>query len=328
MTCARGSALIGVLAAAGAAVLFGLNATVSKVALNSGLSSLDLVQLRSMGSAAVLMVFLLLTRPSTLRVRPRELGFLVLVGIIGIGLVQWFYFVAISRLPVGIALLLEYLAPVLVVLWVRFVRRDAVRSRMWAALTLAVLGLIIVARVWDGLTLDGLGLLAGLGAAAALATYYLSSERGMATRDPLSLAAWVFTAAALFWSVLRPPWTFAWSLLGREIALPTSFDGMTAQLWLLVVWIIVLGTVVPYSLVLVALSSLGSARTGLLGMAEPVMAGLVAWLVLGELLAPVQLIGAGLVLTGIVLAETARQRSTGLLAERARPVPGGGPLDP
>jgi len=321
-------ALIGVLAAAGAAVLFGINGTVSKVALGSGLSSLDLVQLRSLGSAVLLMAFLLLTRPATLRARPRELGFLFIVGIIGIGLVQWFYFVAIFRLPVGIALLLEYLAPVLVVLWVRFVRRQAVRSRIWAALALAVTGLAIVARVWDGPTLDGLGLLAGLGAAVSLATYYLSSERGMGTRDPLSLAAWTFTAAALFWSVLRPPWTFPWSRLGQDVTLPTPFDGVSAPLWVLVIWIVVLGTVVPYSFILVALSTLGSARTGLLGMAEPVMAGLVAWLVLGELLTGIQLFGAALILSGIVLAETARQRSSGKPTVPAPVAPGGGPAGP
>jgi hypothetical protein len=74
----------------------------------------------------------LVLRPRSLRVGRRELGFLVLAGIVGIGLVQWFYFVAIARLPVGIALLLEYLAPVLVALWVRFVRGEQVRSRVWA----------------------------------------------------------------------------------------------------------------------------------------------------------------------------------------------------
>lgn len=308
--------------------MFGINASVSKLVLSSGLSSLELVQLRSMGSAAVLMSFLLLVRPSSLRVRPRELGFLVVVGIIGIGLVQWFYFVAIARLPVGIALLLEYLAPVLVVLWVRFVRRETVRARLWAALALAVVGLAIVAQVWNGLTLDGLGLLAGLGAAAALATYYLSSERGMSNRDPLSLAAWTFTAAAVFWSVIRPPWLLQWSRLTADVELPVPFDGAVAPLWVLVGWIIVLGTVVPYSFVLVALSSLGSARTGLLGMAEPVMAGLVAWLILGEMLTGVQLFGAMLILIGIVLAETARQRLPG---DQRQPPPvtaGGGPADP
>jgi len=73
------------------------------------------------------------------------------------------------------------------------------------------------------------------GAAAALATYYLSSERRMGIRDPLSLAAWTFSAAALFWSVLRPPWTFQWSALGQEVVLPNPFDGMPAPLWVLVV---------------------------------------------------------------------------------------------
>ncbi|MDQ4037524.1 MAG: DMT family transporter [Actinomycetota bacterium] len=327
MSKVAGSALVGVFAAAGAAVLFGVNATVSKVALGSGLSSLDLVQLRALGSATVLMTFLLLTRPSTLRAGPKELGFLAVVGVLGIGLVQWFYFVAISRLPVGIALLLEYLAPVLVVLWVRFVRRDAVRRRMWGALVLSVLGLVVVGRVWEGLTLDGLGLLAGLGAAASLATYYLSSERGMGTRDPLSLAAWTFTAAALFWSALRPPWSVDWSIVGKSVELPASAPAAAAPLWLLVVWVIVLGTVVPYSLILLALRSLGSARTGLLGMGEPVMAGLFAWLVLGEVLSGIQLVGAGLILSGILLAETARQRS-GSRAERPLVPPSGGPPDP
>ena len=172
------------------------------------------------------------------------------------------------------------------------------------------------------------GLLAGFAAAASLATYYLSSERGMGTRDPLSLAAWTFTSAALFWSVLRPPWSFEWSRMGEEVAAPGRLDGTSLPLWLCVVWIIVLGTVVPYSFVLVALRSLGSARTGLLGMAEPVLAGLVAWVVLGETLSGVQLVGAGLILGGIVLAETARQGSQGARSEPGPVNPIGGPADP
>lgn len=301
---------MGVLAAAVAAVLFGINATVSKVALDAGIETTELVQLRSVGSAICLMAFLAVTRPRSIAVGGRELGYLLAVGVIGIGMVQWLYFVAIDRLPVGIALLLEYLAPVLVVLWVRFVRRDAVRKRMWAALALSVLGLAVVAQVWQGLTLDGLGVLAGLGAAAALAAYYLSSERGMSRRDPLSLAAWTFTASGLFWSILRPPWTFDWAGLDAVVGLPGPLAGVSLPMWALLLWVIVLGTVVPYSLVLVALRALGSSRTGLLGMAEPVMAGLVAWIVLSQALNAVQILGALAILVGIVLAETARQSTT------------------
>jgi drug/metabolite transporter (DMT)-like permease len=297
---------IGVASAAAAALLFGVNGTVSKLALEAGLSSTQLVELRSLGAAVCLMAAVLVTRPRSLAVGRRELGFLVVAGIVGIGLVQWLYFVAIARLPVGIALLLEYLAPVFVALWVCFVRREPVRPRIWGALALCLLGLAVVAEVWSGLTLDGVGVLAGLGAAVSLAAYYLTGEHGLGRRDPLSLAAWTFTAAALFWTALRPPWAFEWSTLGESVSLPGPFDGAEVPLWSLVAWIIVLGTVVPYGMVLVAIRHLGSTRTGLLGMAEPVTSGLVAWVVLDESLTPVQLLGAAVVIAGIVAAETAR----------------------
>ncbi len=300
----------GLGAAAGAALLFGVNGTVSKVVLETDLASTRLVQLRSTGAAICLVGAALVRRPSSLRARGEDVVFLLVAGVVGIGLVQWLYFVAIERLPVGIALLLEYLAPVFVALWVRFVRRDAVRPRLWAALALCLVGLATVARVWDGLTLDGLGVLAGLGAAVSLAAYYLTGEHGLTQRDALSLAAWTFGAAALFWTVLQPPWGFAWSDLAESVALPGPFDGLDVPLWSLVTWIIVLGTVVPYGLVLVALSHLGSARTGLLGMAEPVTSGLVAWIVLSESLAVVQLAGGALVIAGLVAAETARRERT------------------
>ena len=303
----RSAPLRGVVAALAASLLFAVNGTVSKTVLESGLSSLRLVELRSLGAALCLLVAVAVLRPRALRVAPRELAFLAVAGVVGIGLVQWLYFVAIGRLPVGIALLLEYLAPVLVVVWVRFVRGEQVRRRLWAALALSVSGLVVVGQVWQGLRLDGLGVLAGLGAAVSLAAYYLTSERGLGRRDPLSLAAWTFTAAALFWSVLQPWWTFPWADLVRDVGVPGPLPDAVVPAWLLVGWVVVLGTVVPYGLILVALGSLGSARTGLLGMAEPVLAGAVAWVVLGEALSALQLAGAAVVLTGILLAETARQ---------------------
>ena len=308
---------VGVAAAAAAALLFGVNGTVSKLALEAGIASTRLVQLRSLGAAVCLLVAVVLTRPRSLAMDRKELAFLVVAGIVGIGLVQWLYFVAIARLPVGIALLLEYLAPVLVALWVRFVRREPVRPRIWGALALCLVGLAVVAEVWSGLTLDGLGVLAGLGAAVALAAYYLTGEHSLTTRDPLSLAAWTFTAAAVLWSVLRPPWSMEWSVLGDAVALPGPFDGAEVWLWALVAWIIVLGTVVPYGCVLLAIRHLGSTRTGLLGMAEPVTSGLVAWVVLSESLSTVQLVGGAVVIAGIAAAETARQPQLG----RETPVP-------
>ena len=79
---------------------------------------------------------------------------------------QWLYFVAIERLPIGIGLLLEFTAPVLVALWARLVWHEPVRRRVWAALALALAGLCLVAEVWEDVRLDAIGVVAGLVAAA------------------------------------------------------------------------------------------------------------------------------------------------------------------
>ncbi|WP_200942288.1 DMT family transporter [Angustibacter sp. Root456] len=295
----------GVAFAVAASVLFSLNATASKLVLQHGLTSIELVSLRSAGAAVLLLAFTAITRPRTLRVSRRELGFLAVYGICGIAMVQWLYFVALSRMPVGVALLLEYTAPLMVALWVRFARGEAVRSRVWAALALCLGGLALVAQVWDGLTLDGVGVLAGLGAAAALATYYLMGERGLGQRDPVSLMAWIFSFSALLWAAVVPWWSFPFEALTRPAPLP---GGVDVPVGVLVAGIVLLGTVTSFGLVLLAVGRVGAARVGILGMLEPVGSGLVAWWVLSERLRPVQLLGAGVVLVGIVLAETARRR--------------------
>ena len=291
-----------------AAVLFSVNATVSKLVLAHGLSSLELVSLRSAGAAVVLLTATALSRPAALRVRRDEVGFLVAYGVLGIAMVQWLYFVAIHRMPVGVALLLEYTAPIMVALYVRFGRREPVRSRVWVALGLALLGLAMVAQAWRGLTLDGIGVAAALGAAASLAAYYVLGERGLGRRDPVSLSAWIFTVSAVLWAVVQPWWTFPFDALGN--AVPVDLPGLAPAelpLWLLALWVVVLGTVAPFGLVLLAVGRLGPARVGIIGMLEPVGAALVAWVVLAERLTAVQLVGGAVVLGGIVLAETARR---------------------
>ena len=110
---------------------------------------------------------MLVLRPQSLRVSWRELAFLALFGLTGVAFVQWFYFLAIHRLPVGIALAIQYLAPLLVALFAFYVLHEPVRQHIWLALGLALTGLALVVRVWDGLSLDGVGVAASLGAAFA-----------------------------------------------------------------------------------------------------------------------------------------------------------------
>jgi drug/metabolite transporter (DMT)-like permease len=308
---------VGVLAVVGASLLFAVNGTVSKIAMQAGLTPARLVELRSIGSAVVLVAALLVVRrvrgavtghARTGRPRGRELAAMALLGVVGMAMVQWLYFVAISRLPVGLALLVEYTAPVLVALWARFVLREEVRARVWWALVACLGGLTLVAQVGEGVRLDVIGLLAAGAAAVSLATYYLLGDRLLRSRDALSTQTWSMVFAAAFWVVLQPLWTFRPEVLGSHVDLPGALEGSRVPLWLLVVWIVVLGTVVPYVLILVGVVRLGAARTGVIGMLEPVAASGAAWLVLSESMTAVQLVGGLVVLGGVGLAETARRQ--------------------
>ena len=307
LTAAATRTALGVLAVVIASLLFAVNGTVSKLAMQAGLSPTRLVELRSLGAAVVLVTVLLITAPRTRLPRGRELVGLAVLGVVGMAMVQWLYFVAISRLPVGLALLIEYTAPLLVALWARFVLREEVRARVWWALAACLTGLTLVAQVGDGVRLDALGLLAAGAAAVALATYYLMGARVVRDRDALSAQTWSMVFAAAFWVVLQPLWTFDAGVLAQDVALPGALAGAQLPLWVLLAYIVLLGTVVPYVLVLIGVVRLGAARTGVLGMLEPVAASATAWLVLSESMTWVQLAGGVVVLAGVALAETARR---------------------
>ena len=296
----------GVVFAIAAAVLFAVNGNVSKVVLLSGISSFELVSVRSAGTALILLGMTALRSPAAFRVGWRELGFLALYGVTGIAMVQWLYFVALQRMPVGIALLFEYTAPLMVALWVRFVQKQPVKSRLWLGLACALGGLALVAQFWKGMTLDPIGLVSAVGAGAALACYYLMGEHGQRERDPISLMAFSFGFSAILWAVVSPWWAFPFAGLTHMIDLPGALPG-SVPLGVMVAWIVVLGTVAPFMLVLLAVGRLGPARVGLIGMLEPVGAGIIAWVLLGESLNTAQVAGSLIVLVGIVLAETARQ---------------------
>jgi drug/metabolite transporter (DMT)-like permease len=291
------------LAAAG---FFAVNGTVSTLALQAGLPPARLTALRCLGAAVGLLAFLLIVSPGRLRVSAREIPFLAVFGVVGIALTQWLYYVAIGRMPVGIALVFEMTAPVLIALYVWLVRGEEVRKRLWAALGLSLSGLVFVAEVWrDGGSLDGLGVLAALTAAVCLATYYLMGERGTHTRDPVTLACWSFVAAGIFWSLVQPWWLFDASVLGERV--PVSIGALELPLWLLVAWIVVMGAMVPFWLSITALRHLPPTTAGLVATIEPVLASVVAWLWLEQVLSGWQVLGGLVVLTGIALAQTSRR---------------------
>lgn len=297
---------LGYAMAAAAALLWGVNGTVSKVILASDVSSERLAEVRSAGAAVGLLAVLLLTAPHRLRLRRGELLPLVVFGIPGLALVQWLYFLAIHRLAVGVALLLEYLAPLLVALWARFAYREHVRRRVWAALALALAGVLLIVDVHGDMPISAAGVVFALAAAFSYALYILMAERAVGDRDAVSLLFFGFLFASVFWAALSPWWSLPTGPVAARVSLLGHLHAQHLPVWALMAWMIVLGTIAPFFLLVSALRHLSATRVAIVAMLEPVTAALVAWLWLGERLGPVQIVGAAVVLGAIALSQTAR----------------------
>ena len=297
---------LGYAMVATAATLFAINGSVSKVVLDSGLSSLELAQIRATCAAAGLLAFLLVFARSNLRVGRRELLLLVAFGVVGVALVQWLYFVAIEHLPVGVALLIEFTAPLFVALFARFVYKERIRRRIWAAVALCLVGLAIVVEVWAGVAFSTVGVTAALGGALGLTAYLLMAERERRHRDPVSLTFYGFLFATALWAVVQPLWRFPWDVLADSVSLQGNLSEHSAPVWALVGFIVVVGTMITFSLLTGALRHIPATRASIVATLEPVIATGVAWVWLGQSFGAAQLVGGAIVLAGIFLAQSAR----------------------
>jgi drug/metabolite transporter (DMT)-like permease len=302
-----GSTLRGTLMVAGAATLWGLNGTASRLVLDAGIDPLRLTQARIAGAAAVLLLWLLLREPASLRLRGREWVAYPLFGIIGLVGVQWFYFEAIARIPIGIALIIEYIAPLLVALWVRIVWGRHLPLLAWLALPAALVGLALAL----GLGTTGIAALAPLGVAAALiaalayAYYSLHAERLSIGRSAPAVLGLGLLWGTLALAIALPWWRFPLPALAAVP--PDAPLGLPAFAFL--VFVVVFGTLIPFVLLIAGIRRIGADGASVTAMLEPIVAGAVAWVVLGQLLAPLQVVGAAIVLVAVTAAQVARART-------------------
>src|SRR5206468_6490142 len=128
-------------------------------------------------------------------------------------------------LAIGIALLIQYLGPLLVAIYARTVGHERVRKRVWAALALSLAGLTLMVELWRGIALDGLGVVYALIAAVIFAAYLLMAEHEVKQRDAISLMAWGFFFASVFWAVAQPWWSFP----ARTVAHTVSLEGQIGR---------------------------------------------------------------------------------------------------
>jgi drug/metabolite transporter (DMT)-like permease len=297
---------LGYAMVATSATLFAINGSVMKVTLGSGLTPVELAQIRHTCAAVLFLAFLVVLAPARLRVGRRELLFLAAFGVLCIAFQQWLYLVAIENVPIGVALLIIFTAPLFVALFARFVYREQIRRRVWLALVLCITGLALVVEIWAGVAFSTVGVTAAFGSALILTAYYVMAEHERKRRDAVSLTFYGFLFAALLWAVIHPLWSFPWDVLDDRVSLQGNLSEYSAPVWVLVAFIVVFGTMVTFSLLTGSLRHLSATRASIVASLEPVVATVVAWAWLGETFGVTQLVGGAIVIVGILVAQSAR----------------------
>ena len=233
-------------------------------------------------------------RPRELRIRREDIPWFVAFGLFGMGGVQWLYYEAIQRIPIAIALVVEYVAVILVLVYFRL-RGRKVGAALWYAGVLALVGCFFAAGAYDAalLAVNTGGLILAATDAVLFTSYFVLGERLAGRYSAWTLAVYGFGFALVGWQFLQPVWTLPWTTTSGDV-------------WRLVAGIVVLAALIPFTLGFVALRLLPAARVSIVSTSEPFIAAVIAWAVLGQSLAVPQILGGVLVLAGILIAQTHR----------------------
>ena len=289
-----------------AAMLFAFGGVAAKVLRSADMDAFRLTQIRTTGAALILITFAVLKGKSQLYARRDELKDLIIFGTVGVAAVTSFYFFAIKYLYVSVALVIEFTASIWIVLYLRFIKKKQVSPIMWWGIACAFSGLFLLSQIWTGTTLHPLGVAVAFADAFALAIYFLLADRLSQKRSSLSLMSWGIGVAAVFWALVLPWWNFPFEYLTNTYSLEGNLSNYSAPGWALILWIIVVGTVIPYLLTVTGIRELSASTGSVIGMIEPLFAGAIAWWLLSEAFNTTQLIGCAVLLLGIYLADKAR----------------------
>ena len=285
---------LGYVLAFTAASCFGVGGIIAKAAFNSGLPPSVLAEWRILFGFLIYAAIFAVIRPSAFRVRRSDLPLFALFGVVGLAGVQWSYYESIQRLPVGVAVVIQYTAPVLLLIWARL-RGRTVGSRLWLAAALALVGCFFAAGAYDAalFQLNTTGVALSILSAFIFALYFSVAERILKRYETPTLLIYGFGSGLVAWAIFRPLWTLPWTTTPPEI-------------YALLVGVLIVATVIPFGLTLAAVKLIPAARVGLTATVEPVVAAFVAWLALGEDLAPAQIAGGAAVMVAILIAQSLR----------------------
>ena len=299
----RSNAVSGLTFAVLAAFAFGVGGPFVRPLLDAGWSSSAAVLCRCAGTLLVLLIPALVLLRGRWGVLRRNWRTVLAYGVFAVVGTQLLYYSAISRMPVGAALLIEYLAPVLLVGWTWFRSRRRPGNRVLAGSVLAIAGLLLVVDLGGAGSSDLIGPLLALTAAVGVAIYYVINARLDPELHPIVLLAASMAVGCVLLALLAAvgltPLTFAFT----DVVLA----GSVAPWWLSAGVMVLVSTSAAYLLGIAGGARLGSRVASFVGLFEVLFAVLAAWLLLGDLPAPIQLAGGVLILAGVVLVKLQRE---------------------
>lgn len=290
-----------------AALLWGSSGTAGKALFEGGMSPFELVQVRVTLSCLLLGLALAAFHIKHLKVRPRDLGYFLLLGSIGMALVQGTYFYTISKIQVAAAILIQYLSPFFVAAYSICFWKERLTGVKTLALLLSFSGCYLVVGGYnlELLKMNQVGILVGVLSSVLFAGYSLLGERGMHRYGPWTVLFYALFFAAFTWHLFYPPFHY----------LRAGFSG---QQWAWILYISILGTIFPFGLYFMGVNIIRSTRASITATLEPIAAGAMAFLFLGETLGLVQIFGGILVIFAVILLQLRKEQDT-LAPELIRP---------
>jgi len=298
---------LGAVSVSFAAILFGLNASTVKTILGTGISPEHLVLFRTTFTAIVAGLVLLFTNPRAFKITFKEIPMMLIYGIFGVALMQWSYSNAVQRLPISVALLIEYTAIAIVPVVSLVFFKERIKGRLWIGIALVLLGLGVVSNIWDS-HLDPIGVAWASMAAVCVSIYFLIGEHTQRKRDAMSTLFYTFLVAGSFWVIVNMTNPHEFFDISKTMSLAGNLAAIDWPIWASLLWLGIMGSFLPMLLDYIALGNLSATAVGVIATAETVFASVFAWIWLQESMSMLEIFGGLIVITGIVLAETSRAR--------------------
>jgi drug/metabolite transporter (DMT)-like permease len=277
--------------------LWGVSSVVAKSLFIIGLPPAELVLIRLTLATLALAIILFFFDRKRMIISLKDLPYFLILGFVGVAGMQFTYYYTISKIHVGPAILLQYIQPVWVSLYAFLFQKEPLSKAKIAALLLAVMGCYFVVGGYqtDLLRLNKIGIVSGVLASLFFTFYALFGEKGLKKYDSWTLILYGFGfGAVLYWILFSP--------------MKIITVGHSLKMWMAFIYIAIFSTLIPFGLYFKGIEYMRATRTSIIATWEPVVASITAYIVLGEVLFPLQVLGGIGVIAAIVLLQVAKEK--------------------